>query len=139
VALSCVWAAPAHAQSAGVRAGVQARPNQFYFGGHVETAPLIDRLTFRPNLEIGVGNDHTTLGFNLEFAYHFDSKRPWNIYAGGGPAFNTDRHRGSTSSGGGFNLLVGVQHTRGLFTEVKLGTVDSPDFKFGVGYQAKWK
>ena len=134
-----LFATPARAQGAGVRAGVQADPDQFYFGAHAETTPLIDRLTFRPNLEIGVGNDFTTLGFNFEFAYHFPSTKPWNVYVGGGPALVTARHRGASSSGGGFNLLVGVQHSKGLFTEVKIGSVDSPSFKFGVGYAVKWK
>jgi hypothetical protein len=134
-----LFADSARAQGAGVRAGVQADPDQFYFGAHAETTPLIDRLTFRPNLEIGVGNDFTTMGFNFEFAYHFASTRPWNVYVGGGPALVTARHRGASSSGGGFNLLVGAQHSKGLFTEVKIGSVDSPSFKFGVGYAVKWK
>ena len=38
---------------------------------------------------------------------------------------------------GGFNLLGGVQHTGGLFVEMKGGIADSPDFKFLVGYTFK--
>jgi hypothetical protein len=54
-------AAPAAAQwEPGVRAGVSADPDQFYFGGHVETRPLIDRLSFRPNVEVGFGDDCDT-------------------------------------------------------------------------------
>ena len=34
----------------------------------------------------------------------------------------------------GFNALVGVESSRGLFFEFKIGVIDSPDFKFGVGY-----
>ena len=34
----------------------------------------------------------------------------------------------------GFNVLVGVEQSRGLFFEFKIGAIDSPDFKFGVGY-----
>ena len=37
--------------------------------------------------------------------------------------------------GGGFNMLVGVQHAGGLFSELKVGALDSPTLKFTVGYQ----
>jgi hypothetical protein len=131
---SILSAVPAAAQEAGVRAGVSADPDQFYFGGHVETAPLFDRLHFRPNVEIGVGNDVTLVAFNIEFAYHFPTGRNWFAYAGAGPALNLIRFRGDTNSEGGFNLLLGVQHNSGLFAEIKAGLANSPNFKFGVGY-----
>jgi hypothetical protein len=41
---------------------------------------------------------------------------------------------GGSETEGGFNILLGVQHTRGLFFELKVGAGDSPDLKFGVGY-----
>ena len=129
-----LFAVPAAAQEAGVRAGASADPDQFYFGGHVETAPLVDRPHFRPNVEIGVGNDVTVVAFNFEFAYHFPTGGNWFTYAGGGPALNVIRFRGNSNSEGGFNLLIGVQHNGGLFAEVKAGLADSPDFKIGVGY-----
>jgi hypothetical protein len=129
----------ANAQSVGVRGGVSVDPDQFYFGGHVESAPLIDRLHFRPNLEVGVGDDRTLVAFNFEFAYHFPSQTTWNVYAGAGPALNLLRFRGDTNPGGGLNLLMGVQHNRGLFAEFKVGTVDSPRVKFAVGYAARWQ
>ena len=130
---------PASAQSVGIRGGVSVNPDQFYFGGHVETAPLIDHLRFRPNLEIGIGDDRTLVAFNFEFAYHFPSRTTWNVYAGAGPALNLLRFQGDTDPGGGLNLLMGVQHERGLFAEFKVGTVDSPRVKFAVGYAARWQ
>jgi hypothetical protein len=39
--------------------------------------------------------------------------------------------------GGGFNILVGLEHKKGLFTEFKVGFADSPDIKFAVGYVFK--
>jgi hypothetical protein len=127
-------AVPAAAQEVGLRAGVSADPDQFYFGGHLETAPLIDRLHFRPNVEIGVGDNVTLVAFNVEFAYHLSTGRNWFPYVGGGPALNFIRFRGNTNSEGGFNLLLGVQHNSGLFAEVKAGLADSPNLKVGVGY-----
>ena len=124
----------ASAQTFGIRAGASVDPDQFVFGFHYETSPLVDRLHFRPNLEVGVGDGSTLLAFNIEFAYHFQSRRPWNLYAGGGPALNVELKEGEDHTGGGFNLLVGIEHRRGLFGEVKVGTIDSPDLKLTVGY-----
>jgi len=141
IALFAVTASvvPAAAQETGVRAGVSVNPDQFYFGGHAETGNLVGNLRFRPNLEVGVGDNVTLVAFNIEFAYHFPSQRSWHAYAGGGPALNFIRFRGDTDSEGGLNLLVGVQHARGLFAELKVGTLDSPDVKLGVGYAFRWR
>jgi hypothetical protein len=142
--IGLAWASPAQAQTEyGLRVGVSGGPGQFFVGGHVETKPLIDRLTFRPNFEIGWGDSQTVLCFNFEFAYRlkFDSKpRPWWIYVGGGPAaVYTHVDNGGSDFGGGFNFLVGVQHKKGLFAELKGGLGDSPDVKFMVGYSHSHK
>ena len=43
-------ASAAAQSSAGARVGVSANPDQFYFGGQIETRlPLVDNLHFRPN------------------------------------------------------------------------------------------
>ena len=135
-----VWASSASAQvTYGVRAGVSADPDQFVVGGHLETKPLIKHLTFRPNFEAGFGDNSTLLAFNFEFAYRIDLKqKPWWIYVGAGPAAVwAHQDEGDSDFGGGFNMLVGVQHRKGLFAEIKVGFVDSPDFKFMVGYAFK--
>jgi len=145
LATAVVWiaaASPARAQAGvGVRAGVSGDPTQFFFGGHVETAPLVERLRFRPNLEIGVGDNRTLVALNVEFAWHFpQSSRGWSAYAGAGPAVNFiffDHGRsGSDDSdvGGGLNFLVGAEHVGGFFTELKVGAIDSPSVKFAVGF-----
>jgi hypothetical protein len=109
-------------------------PDQFYFGGHLQTTPLVDRLRFRPNVEVGLG-DHTTLAaFNFEFIYPFATRQPWHVYAGAGPALNWYRVNSISDTRGGFNLLVGLENAKGMFFEAKIGLVDSPDLKFGVGY-----
>lgn len=131
--LGCM-AAPASAQTAGVRVGISGDPDQFYFGGHVETAPVVDRLRFRPNVEIGLGDHVTLVTLNFEFAYMFPSQQPWNLYAGGGPALNIIHTDQDTSGEGGFNLLVGAAHRGSLFVEFKVGALKSPNVKFGVGY-----
>jgi hypothetical protein len=130
-----VLTSPALAQNGGLRGGLTVDPDQFYFGGHLETPPLINRLYFRPNLEVGFGDDLTLLAANMEFVYKFPSRSGWSIYAGGGPALNiymVDDADSDTDAG--LNLLVGVENSRGLFFEFKIGAIDSPDFKFGVGW-----
>jgi len=132
------FSTPATAQDAGLRGGLSIDPDQFYFGGHIETSPLLDRLHFRPNVEVGIGDDLTVISGNLEFAYKFTTRRPWNLYVGAGPALNVFMFDGAgdndTETEAGFNALVGVESSRGLFFEFKVGAIDSPEFKFGVGY-----
>jgi len=132
-------AAPAAAQtttySYGFRVGASVEPDQFYFGAHAETAPLIDNLHFRPNVEIGVGNDVTLVGINFELAYKFPTQQAWRPYAAAGPALNIVRSHGESDAQGGFNIALGIEHRGGLFAEVKVGAMDSPDFKFGIGFR----
>ena len=130
-------ASPVAAQplSVGVRAGASVDPDQFYFGGHIETGPIVDRIHFRPNVEIGLGNDATVIALNFELAYKFRTSRPWQVYAFGGPALNIVDVNDDPNANGGFTLGIGVEHRQGLFGEIKLGMIDSPDFKIGIGYR----
>jgi len=124
-------------QGAGIRAGASGSPDQFFFGGHIETAPVADHVTFRPNVEVGVGSGLTLLTVNLEFVYHVPIRHePWSFYFGGGPAaiVSSPRGRNGSDVGGGFNVLLGLQARRGLFTELKVGFIDSPEVKVTVGY-----
>src|ERR1051325_1451364 len=85
VVIGAMWAQPASAQiRAGVRGGLSVDPDQVYVGGHIQTTPLIDQVRFRPNIEVGFGDDVTLTAFNFEFVYGFPSKGPWHVYAGGG-------------------------------------------------------
>jgi hypothetical protein len=129
-------AASATAQSAGVRTGVSGSPDQFYVGLHYETEPLIEQVRFKPNVELGIGSGQTLMAINLEFVGKVPIKgEPWAIYLGGGPALVIDKvNNAGTDTGGGFNIVLGVEHTKGLFTELKAGFADSPNVKFSVGY-----
>jgi hypothetical protein len=142
----CTAASTAHAQQAGaigVRAGVSGSPGQFYAGLHYESEPFAEQLRFRPNLEIGVGDNQTVVALNFEFAYYVPletrrgrrgTRNPWSLYIGAGPALVIDRFTNNTNTGGGFNILIGAQHSGGFFSELKVGMIDSPGVKFGVGY-----
>src|ERR1700704_794489 len=94
-----VFAAPARAQGMVVRAGASTDPDQFYAGVHVETGDLAERLRFRPNVEVGVGDNVMLVALNLEFIYRLPPAVPrlpralstWHLYVGGGPALNIFR------------------------------------------------
>lgn len=136
LAVMAVSATSVAAQDAGFRGGISVDPDQFYFGGHLETSPLVDRLHFRPNVEVGFGDDIMLIAANMEFVYKFPRRGDWGLYVGGGPALNiyTFDDVDDSETEGGLNLLVGVETARGLFFEFKVGAIDSPDFKFGVGW-----
>jgi hypothetical protein len=93
-------------------------------------------LRFRPNLEIGVGSDQTLVAANIELAYRIPVPQAdeWAVLVGAGPALNVYHRHGDTDPEGGFNFLVGIQHEDGLFAEFKIGALDSPRVKFGIGY-----
>ena|SRR2546422_5645471 len=137
-----LFSASARAQGVGVRVGASADPDQFYAGVHFETTELTERLRFRPNVEVGVGDNLTLVALNFEFTYRLPPAAPrlprslsmWHLYVGGGPALNIFRFPNDTRSEGGLNALIGLAHSRGLFAEAKIGAIKSPSFKFGVGY-----
>jgi hypothetical protein len=142
-AAACLLFAPVPARAQqpdfGVRAGASVDPDQFYFGGHVDTGGIFDKVSFRPNAEIGLGNNVTTVAANLEFVYWYPvQNQPWSIYAGAGPAAVVYHVSfagiGDTSVQGGFNLVLGARHASGFFAEMKVGFIHSPDFKIGIGY-----
>jgi hypothetical protein len=132
------WASAAEAQGPGVRGGVSIDPDQFYFGAHYETEALVDRVHFKPNVEAGFGDDLTTIALNFDFVYKFPQRNGWRLFAGGGPAVNFYRFDrpgdDDTESEPGLNFLLGVESETGLFFEFKIGAIDSPELKFGVGW-----
>jgi hypothetical protein len=137
--LLCLFPSVAVGQTIGPHAGISIHPEQFYFGAHAETPPLADRLRFRPSIDLGVGDDVTTAALNVEFAYHFRSAQPWNVFAGGGPALNIIKTSGETSAEPGLTVLLGLAHEDGLFVEIKAGALDSPRLRVGVGYQFRYR
>lgn len=136
--LSPIAATPAAAQvRTGVQGGVSITPDQVYFGGHVRTAPLVDRLRFRPSVDIGIGQNITLVALNFDFTYGFPAKGPWNLYVGAGPSMNFSHVSGGSNTGAGFDFIVGAQQRDGLFFEAKIGAGDAANLKLGIGYTFK--
>lgn len=86
--------APAVAQSSssgdvdlrtwGFRIGVADDPDQVVGGIHFDLGELVDDLRLRPDVEIGVGDDATTLGISVPVHYHFDVGESFQPYVGAG-------------------------------------------------------
>jgi hypothetical protein len=121
--------------------GLSVDPDQFYFGVHAESGPIVDLVRFRPNLEAGVGGNRIVVTFNGELIYPFELRNGTRLYAGGGPAIvviSPDRMTPPLGDGSnvepGFNLLVGILLADEYFAEFKVGLIDSPELKLGFGY-----
>lgn len=140
--MTLLAAQSASAQDVGVRAGVSGEPDQFYVGVHLLTPHVFDQVHFRPNVELGFGQDQRLLALNLDLVYRAPIRRSdWAVLAGGGPGANVfmrDRNGDTlTNTGGGLNVLLGLEHAKGFFTELKVGLIDSPSIKFGIGMTFK--
>jgi hypothetical protein len=137
-ALLFVMPAVASAQGIGLRGGANVNPDQYYVGAKYES-PLMDRIWFEPSVDAGFGNDAKLIAANLEATYRrpLSKRGPWTLVGGGGPALNHYRLPGYTQTQFGFNVVGGLRHAHGLFTEFKVGFADSPRFRFGVGYMIR--
>jgi hypothetical protein len=123
----------------GVRGGLSDDPDQLYVGGHLDLGLVTGSLRFRPNVEVGFGDNVTTVALNGEFVYRLGrGGGAWRPYLGGGPALNLYSFDGpgrdDSETEAGLNVLVGLANGSGLFFEAKLGLLDSPDLKLGVGF-----
>ncbi len=153
IVLLGVLPASAQTRSAGIhgvgpRLGFTINPDQFHFGAHLDIGDLAPRLMMMPNVEIGVGQNVTTVAPTFELDYRFRSEwgRVWTPYLGGGvgPIFYTVHHdnyihdHGYSDNGLGVYFEGGVAKSiagsGNFFIEFKVGVADAPDAKFTIGW-----
>jgi hypothetical protein len=91
VGLLVLATAPAWAQSAsmdiprfGFRVGVGLDPDQAIIGMQVNLGDIAKHLRFQPDLELGLGDDHTILAVTAPVHYRFMVDNSFTPYAGGG-------------------------------------------------------
>jgi hypothetical protein len=126
----------------GPRVGMTINPDQVHFGGHIDFGDLAENLMMLTNIEIGFGDNLTTVAPSFEVDYRFRSDwGAWTPYLGGGvgPVFYSYKHGGSQSDFGLYMQFgVGKGSPRSesghFFIEGKLGLIDAPDFKATVGW-----
>lgn len=137
-------ASPALAQTFGVGGGISQDPDQVFIQGLVDQRGLgtTGRLGWRPNIQLGFGNDVTTLAANVELVYWIPLPNPqWSSYVGAGPSvnllfargFEEDTDADNTEVGGGASMLAGIEHERGFFAEMRFGGGDAAGLRLTAG------
>jgi len=129
----------------GFSGGVGLDPELVDFGVHAHIGRVFsDSLSFRPGIEVGLGEITTLFNINLDVLYtlegYTDSPNRWIPYAGIGPAFGLS-HQGvsatdvddpdvtdededrfdfsDTDFNFGMNFIFGVKKASGLFVEMR--------------------
>jgi hypothetical protein len=114
----------------GLRVGVADDPDQIIIGGQYTMGGIAKRVYFEPNLELGLGDDHTIFTATGAMHYHFRVKAKVFPYAGAGLTLGLDRHdRGDTKD---TDFLIALKFVGGVswntgetdqfFLELQLGT-----------------
>jgi hypothetical protein len=123
-----------YGQGFAVTGGANIDPDQMFVGGRYEW-PLVENVWFQPGVDAGFGSGATLLaiGFDVTVRKALD-RTPWTIYAGGGPALNRYRWDDHGDTQAGMNILGGLRHSNGIFTEFRAALADGPSFRFTIGY-----
>lgn len=149
----------------GVQGGVALDPELLDVGAHFNFGPIFtEQITFRPGVELALGEVTTMFGINLDVLYTFGGTSPdsrWTPYVGAGPNFaysrrdfevdgddvdhvddpddpNDDdgsRFDFSDSDGtAGFNFIAGARNRNGLFIELKATVYGVTNVRFLAGF-----
>jgi hypothetical protein len=136
--------------SYGLRAGINANPDQLNVGAHLDVGRLAERVRLRPSFEVGLGNGVVLGAANFDAHYLFSggTLRP---YAGGGLGLNVIEVTNGIGQGGGLDLAPVLNFVGGVewgsahrgstalgryLLEARVGMGDTPDLKlvFGVSF-----
>jgi hypothetical protein len=136
--ISLVVASSAAAGGIGPRVGLTGDPDQVHVGLHVHAGNLAPNFAFVPSFDVGIGDEIVLFSVNFDFKYVFATQTRWRPYAGVGPALHVlNRDNASDDTEVGLGFIGGLQtptRSGSFFGEMRLGLVDSPDFKFTVGW-----
>ena len=122
----------------GLRAGVASDVDQVVGGAHFNMGEFVPHLRFQPDVQLGTGDDHTTLYATAPVYYRFGTETRFTPYAGGGLSVGfIDRDVPANSNADDSEFEVGGKVTGGLewprpegqafFVEVSLGFGDIHD------------
>jgi len=116
----------------GLQAGASINPDDFIIGLHWKM-PLQESLVLVPSVEAGFG-DATMVAGNADLHYNFQTKSKLAPYLGGGLTLNWfDFDAGSETDFGG-SILGGIQLSKKIYFETKVGLGDVPDWKLLLGW-----
>jgi len=122
----------------GLRVGVTEDSDQVVAGAHVNLGDVMNNVRFQPDLQLGSGDDHTTIFGTAPLYYRFDTASRMTPYAGGGLAVGyVDVDLPDGANGDDSEFVVGARATGGLewsraasqafFIELSLGFGDIHD------------
>jgi len=124
-------------QGWGLRAGLSSDVDQFVGGAHFNLGELANHLRFQPDVQLGAGDDVTTLYGTAPVYYRFESGRRMTPYAGGGLALGWVDADNNATNQSDSSFEMGAKATGGLewprkqdqsfFVELSLGIGDVHD------------
>jgi len=125
----------------GAFAGLGLDPEMVMVGAHAQFGPIFHRnVTFRPGVELGVGEVTTMFGINLDVIYLLPGtarNSRWMPYVGVGPTFGLS-HRGFSTEEGDKVTIDGVTTSTGTTVNTDTGRFDfgDTDFEGGANFLA---
>ena len=117
----------------GVRIGLADDADQVLAGAHFNLGEFVDHLRLQPDVQLGTGDDFTTIYSTVPVYYRFDIDKGFTPYAGGGIALgwidnrrvnDTDFEIGAKATGG---LEWPQRDGQAFFVELSLGFGDVHD------------
>jgi hypothetical protein len=132
----CLCASPAGAQGIGFQGGLALDPSQAYVGTFFESAPLADRIHFRPGIDGSFGSDTKMAIIDVVFEYKLPlgAPSPWTMYQGTGPVVTIERANDQVHPHGGLGGVFGFENRNGFFAEFKVAGGGAPSLRLGIGY-----
>jgi len=118
----------------GLRIGLADDPDQVVGGVHFNLGEFIPNLRFQPDVQLGLGDDHTTLYGTAPVYYYFGTETRFTPYAGGGLTLGfVDRDLPAGSNADDTSFEVGVKATGGLEWSKKNGRAFFLELSLGIG------
>ena len=132
----------------GPRVGLADDPDQIVLGAHFDFGELSTSVVFRPNVELGLGDDHTILAVTAPAHYRWDRLRDTNVvpYAGAGISVaivNRNDRRNGDDTDFEFSLRAiggaefSLSNERSFFIEINLSIGDPHDIQALVGWNLR--
>ena len=127
----------------GPRVGVQSDPDQVVAGAQFDLGEFTTNLRWQPSVEVGFGDEKTSLFGNFMVAYYFPVKAAVTPYAGAqvqawifdnsGRNCDANGHHCDDGFNDGFNAQIGVDAVGGIETKLKSGTRFLAELQAGLG------
>ena len=118
----------------GLRAGLTSDPDQVVGGVQFNLGEFRRHLRFQPDVELGFGDDATTLFVTAPVYYRFNADQKFTPYAGGGVALGfIDRDLPPTSSADDTSFEIGGRATGGLEWNLSGGGAFAVELSLGFG------